>query len=121
MARRDLASERHPAMTTEKPVTMMCIYRPLPGKEADLQKLVQAHWPVIHKAGLATDEPAVVYKAIDKHTKQPYFVEIFSWKSENSGRLAHEMPEVMKIWEPMERVMTSKTGPEIAIVERIGG
>jgi hypothetical protein len=29
------------------------------------------------------------------------FVEMMQWKDESSAAAAHQMPEVMKVWEPM--------------------
>lgn len=106
-------------MAAKKPVTMICTYRPKPGKEKALFELVKKHWPTLHRAGLATSEPALVYRASDKHMHRDYFVEIFSWVDEKASRTAHESPEVMSVWEPMSPILENGPSPELAVAERI--
>jgi hypothetical protein len=100
-------------------VKMLCIYRPTPGNESALLALVQQHWSVLHGVGLTTDEPAIVYTAIDKNTRKPFYVEIFAWRDAKSPELAHQMPEVMRIWEPMGPMIVGGRGPELALVEQV--
>ena len=107
-------------MTQGTPVTMMCSYRPKPGKEEELFALVQKHWPVLDRAGLVTKDPAIIYRASDKRTNLVYFVEIFSWKDDKQSSVAHQLPEVMKIWEPMGPSLEGG-GPQLAVLERVGG
>ena len=71
---------------------------------------------MLNSPGLATDEPATVYRATDKRSGQVYFVEVFSWKGEQASALAHETPEVRAVWEPMERILDSM---EIAVIEQM--
>ncbi len=99
-----------------KPVTMLCTYRPKKGKEKQLFALVNKHWPALHGAGLATDEPATIYRATDKRTGRVYFVEMFSWKDGQASVIAHQTPAVRAIWNPMERVLESM---ELAAIERV--
>lgn len=100
-----------------KPVQNLVIYRPKAGKEKELQALVQKHWPAVQKAGLGGTEPARVWKAKDIRKGDTFFVEIFSWKDEGSARVAHETPEVMAVWEPMEGVLEDLT---ITNIEPVG-
>lgn len=102
-----------------KPVTIHCVYRPKPGTEDDLFELVRAHWPVLHAAGLTTDDPALVWRATDKRSGRQFFIEVFSWKDDKSSGLAHQLPEVMKIWEPMGPMIEGGPSPELAIVEPV--
>ncbi len=104
-----------------KPVMMHCVYRPKPGHEEALFELVRQHWAVLERAGLATDTPALVYRATDKRTGRPFFIEIFSWRDEQAPGLAHQLPEVMKIWEPMGPMIDGGPSPELAFVERVDG
>src|SRR5262245_41559747 len=39
-----------------KPILNICRYKVKPGKEAEMERLLAAHWPALHKAGLVTDE-----------------------------------------------------------------
>ena len=86
---------------TNTPVLTHVVYHPKKGQEAKLFSLVKKHWPIINAVGLTTDEPAQIYKATDKKGGNVYFIEIFSWKDEQSSDIAHQTPEVMAIWEPM--------------------
>lgn len=88
-----------------RPQTVICRYRVKPGRERELEALLARHWPTLHAAGLVTDEPAVVYRAIasegDRHAAPGTYVEVFSWRDAAAPGLAHELPAVMAVWEPM--------------------
>jgi hypothetical protein len=89
-----------------RPVPTLVIYKPKPGHEKELQGLVVKHWPILDRLGLATKEPAEVFRAVelDRESRKdmpPVFIEIFSWKDEQSSGVAHQTPEVMAMWEPM--------------------
>ena len=89
-------------MSKQQPVPTLVIYRPKKGQEAALQALVEKHWPVLDKLGLATKEPAKVWRATDKQSQgNVYFVEIFSWRDAAAPGIAHQTPEVMAVWESM--------------------
>jgi len=98
---------------------VLCIYRPTPGNEEALFVLVKKHWGVLRSAGLVTDEPAIVYKALEKNTRRPFYVEIFSWRDANAPQLAHQLPAVMQIWEPMGPMLVGGRGPELAVIEAV--
>src|SRR5690349_3792802 len=83
-----------------QPVRMLCTYRIKDGKEADFLQLLERHWQTLYYVGLATDDPAQVFRGLDKAQKT-VFIEMFSWKDETSPNVAHQTPEVMSIWEPM--------------------
>jgi hypothetical protein len=102
-----------------KPAMMHCIYRPKAGQEDALFALVKKHWPVLSRAGLVTATPAQVYRATDKRTGRPFFIEIFSWRDEQASGLAHQLPEVMSIWEPMGPMLEGGPSPELAHVEPV--
>jgi len=101
---------------TGQPVRMLCVYRPKKGKADELLALVKRHWPVLHAAGLATNEPALVYRASDKRTGLPFFVEIFSWRNEQASATAHETGAVRAIWDPMEKVLEKM---DLAILQEV--
>jgi glycerol kinase len=104
------------AMST--PVKTLVTYHPKEGKENELLELVRKHWPALSGTGLVTDEQAVVYRAWDKRSGKPHFVEIFSWRDERASSLAHQTPEVMAVWEPMGLVMDSMT---LSKIEEVRG
>jgi len=87
-------------MDGTKPVRMLCTYRIKDGKEADFLNLLARHWPTLRSVGLATDDPAQVFRSRDKGGKT-VFIEMFSWKDAAAADVAHQTPEVMSVWEPM--------------------
>ena len=101
-----------------KPVMMLVTYRPKKGKEDELFELVKKHWPVLSRAGLVTKD-VLLYRATDKRTGAISFVEIFSWKDEEAPGLAHQLPEIMAIWEPMSPILEGGPSPELAFVEAV--
>ena len=82
------------------PVDTLCRYHVKPGKQQEFEDLLARHWHTLHDAGLATDEPARLFRADDKAGNLA-FIEMFSWRSGESAQTAHETPEVMRLWEPM--------------------
>jgi hypothetical protein len=99
------------------PVLTLVGYHPKKGKEAEVQALVERHWPTLSKVGLVTKEPAKLWKATDKRTGEVHFVEIFSWKDEAASGIAHQTPEVMAVWEPMGAVLADL---RLAALEPVG-
>ncbi|HWN68116.1 MAG TPA: hypothetical protein VNM90_10790 [Haliangium sp.] len=94
-------------MSQDKPHTVICRYQVTPGKEEEMVKLLEKHWPTLHAAGLTTNDRPVIYRSIasgkpgEDHDAPSTFVEIFSWKDGRAAGVAHETPEVMAVWEPM--------------------
>jgi len=74
-------------------VTYVAVYRPHPGKEAELLEVVRRHVPTLRSEGLATDHPALLLKAADGA-----LLEIASWKSEEHSRSAHGNEVVQQLW-----------------------
>jgi hypothetical protein len=94
-------------MSQDKPQTVICRYKVKPGKEEEMVKLLEKHWPTLHAAGLTTNDKPVIYRSIPgdkpggRHDMPNTFVEIFSWKNGRASGVAHETPEIMAVWEPM--------------------
>jgi hypothetical protein len=84
---------------------MLVSYHPKPGREQELQQLVEQHYPTLQKLGLVTDMRAQVWKASAKGSDRPYFIELFQWKTDKSSDIAHQTPEVMAVWETMGPVL----------------
>lgn len=82
-------------------VSMLVTYHPKPGSENALLELVKKHWGVLHGLGLATATPAKTWRGRDKRTGAEFFVEMFEWVDERASDVAHELPEVMAVWETM--------------------
>jgi hypothetical protein len=92
---------------SKKPLLNICRYKVKPGKEAEMERLLAKHWPALRDAGLATDLKARVFRGLpsgkpdDRHGAERVYMEILEWKDESGPHMAHELPEVMAVWEPM--------------------
>ncbi|MGQ0602424.1 MAG: hypothetical protein ACT4QE_12110 [Anaerolineales bacterium] len=73
------------------------VYRPKPGKEAELLAAVRDHLRVLRGEGLVTDRAPVVMRAQDGS-----IVEVFEWQSAEAIERAHHNPEVHKLWARFE-------------------
>jgi len=106
---------------SEKPETVICHYRVRPGKEPDFRTLLQRHWPTLRQLDVVTDEPAVAYQGVDEKGR-PFFVEIFHWKNAAALERAHQHPDVLAVWEPMDQLCEPRDGRpnmEFPHVERV--
>jgi len=82
------------------PVDVLCIYRVKAGKGADFKKILEKHGPALKKAGLTSGKAPTIWKSATRDGKT-VFIELMQWKDGNSAAAAHQMPEVMAVWEPM--------------------
>lgn len=105
-------------MPKPRPETVICTYRVKPGREKAFLDLLARHWPTLRRLGLATEEPARVFRGLppgprkDAHAVGPStFVEIFAWKDAQAVDTAHHSPELMQIWEPMGKLCESMDFP----------
>jgi len=78
---------------------VIACYRPKPGKEFELEKVVAEHMPVLRTQGLITGRPAHVMRAADGT-----ILEVFEWKSREAIEQAHRNPEVHKLWARFDAV-----------------
>ena len=89
--------------------TVICNYRVAQGNEAAFESLLREHWPTLHRLGLVTDTRALHFKGSEQDNGQPIYFEIFHWRDGATER-AHEHPEVMAIWEPMDQLCERRAG-----------
>jgi hypothetical protein len=82
------------------PVDVLCIYRVKDGKEGEFKKLLKKHGPALRDAGLSPPGAPTIWKSMTRDGKT-VFVEMMQWKDASSSHAAHQMPEVMAVWEPM--------------------
>jgi quinol monooxygenase YgiN len=75
-------------------VIVIVAYRPKPGKETELLKLVQNRVPTLRKEGLVTDRAAIIMRARDDT-----IIEVSEWKSQEAIDAAHKNPNVLAMWE----------------------
>lgn len=102
-------------------VTSLCIYRVKPGSESAFEELLAKHWPTLRRVGLAADKPSTIYRGSEGEG-QPIFVELLNWKDEHGAERAHELPDVLAVWEPMGKLCEQRGGRpsmEFPLVEQI--
>jgi len=75
------------------PRTVIAVYKPRPGKAAELQAIVARHHGVLTGQGLVTERPPFVAQAADGT-----FVEVFEWASPQAIERAHHDPVVQAMW-----------------------
>ena len=92
------------------------VYRPKPGKEAELLELVKKHGPALESTGLSAGGLPQLYRARNVRSGQEFFVEIFSWRDEEASGKAHQTPEIMAVWGPMTPLLDSM---EISVLEPV--
>src|SRR6185295_5678050 len=88
---------------------VICSYRVKAGNEDAFLALLARHWPTLRSLDLVTSEPPQHFRGFEQDGA-PLFVEIFVWKSGEAAGKAHEHPEVLAIWEPMDRLTESRAG-----------
>ena len=102
----------------KKPVQMHVTYRPKPGTEEQLLGLIKKHGPALEATGLIVGGLPTIYRATDKRSGDKFFIETFSWRDADAPDAAHQMPEVMAVWEPMTPLLA---GMQLAVVEEVSG
>src|SRR5213592_4172839 len=75
-------------------VIVIVAYRPKPGKETELLKLVRNRVPTLCKEGLVTDREPIIMRARDGT-----IIEVSEWKSQEAIQAAHKNPNVLAMWE----------------------
>jgi len=86
--------------------TVLCTYRVRADDEDRFRELLARHWMTLHELGFVTDEEALVFRSL---VSPPTYVEIFTWVEGGFGQ-AHEHPDVLAIWEPMEPLLEDRGG-----------
>jgi hypothetical protein len=101
--------------------TVICHYRVTAGNEARFETLLTEHWPTLRRLGLVTDTPPQQFRGLEQDNGAPIYFEIFDWR-DGAVERAHEHPEVMAIWEPMDalcEIRGSKPNMEFPHVRRM--
>jgi quinol monooxygenase YgiN len=76
---------------------VMAIYRPKPGRTAELESVLAEHVPALRREGLATARPVLLLRS----PADGSYVEIFEWISEEASAAAHENAQVMALWQQL--------------------
>jgi len=72
---------------------VIACYKPKPGKEDALKRLMETHLPRLKAEGLVTDRESIIMEARDGT-----ILEVFEWVSAEAIAGAHKNPEVLKMW-----------------------
>ena len=78
---------------------VIATYKPKPGKETELEKLMATHLPRLRAEGLVTQRQSIIMKADDGT-----ILEIFEWKSKDAIQKAHSNPSVLQMWQEYSEV-----------------
>jgi hypothetical protein len=70
------------------------LYRPKPGREAELAAIVDTHVVELRKLGLVTERAPIVARS----RKDGTIIETFEWASAEAIARAHRDPAVQAIW-----------------------
>lgn len=88
------------------PITVICTYDVKPDQRHAFRALLARHWSTLNEAGLVSGAPSRLLTGYDDG-KEDRIVEIFDWKSREASATAHQLPEVMAVWEPMGQMCES--------------
>jgi len=86
--------------------TVICTYRVRAGEEARFAELLGRHWRTLHELGFVTDNESLVFRGLDGGLT---YIEVFTWVEGGFGQ-AHEHPDVLAIWEPMDPLLEERDG-----------
>jgi hypothetical protein len=86
--------------------TVLCTYRVRAAEETRFVALLSRHWKTLHRLGFVTDDESLVFRSVDEPRT---YVEVFTWV-EGGCDQAHEHPDVLAIWEPMEPLLEERDG-----------
>lgn len=88
---------------------VICLYRVCKGSERKFVKLLERHWLTLRRFALVTAARPQHFRGVEQDGR-PIFVEIFAWKNAKAAQIAHEHPEVMVIWEAMDKLCEVRGG-----------
>jgi hypothetical protein len=84
----------------ERTETVIAAYRPKPGKDLELRKLVKQHRRALDAANLTTSRPSLLLRARSDGT----VIEIFEWISAKAADEAHQHPAIRDIWQKFAKI-----------------
>lgn len=97
-------------MASENPMnTVIAVYRVRPDRREEFLALLSKHYPVLKRLGLVTDDEPIVYSGAE-HDGGPIVFEIFTWKNAEAPGIAHQTPDVAKVWEAMGTMTEERDG-----------
>ena len=84
----------------ERTETVIAAYRPKPGKDQALRKLMREHRRSLADANLVTSRPPMILRARSDGT----LVEIFEWVSLKAADEAHQHASIREMWNKLATV-----------------
>jgi len=91
------------------PVHVICQYRVAKGSEREFTKLLERHWPLLRELKLVTRKRPRHYRGAE-FDGRPIFFEIFEWVDGDAHKLASQHPDLMAIWERMDKLCEARDG-----------
>jgi hypothetical protein len=98
-----------PKPTRSRPEVVLCTFRVRKGKAGRFLRLLAREWPTLRRLRLVTGERPRTYRGRDE-SGGTVIVDIFTWKDASAADRAHEIPEVMRIWEAMQPLVEARAG-----------
>lgn len=84
----------------ERTETVIAAYRPKPGKDLALRKLISEHRRSLADANLVTNRPPLILRARSDGT----LVEIFEWVSAKAADEAHQHASIRETWNKLAAI-----------------
>jgi hypothetical protein len=78
---------------------VIACYRPKPGQQEALRKLMETHVSTLHSVELVTARQPITMEAADGTV-----IEVFEWASADAIKTAHGHPVVLRMWEEFAKV-----------------
>ena len=88
-------------MAESSPVRVLCIYRVKDGKEGEFRPLIEKHWPTLSSIGLRHFRARPLVSIQRQEGTKVFRRALRVEKTPRRPQTAHELPEVMAVWEPM--------------------
>jgi len=76
---------------------VIAAFKPLPGKEVELEECLAVRSPLLRRLGLATDRANITMRATDGT-----ILDVSEWVDDAAIAAAHETPEVLELWQRFE-------------------
>lgn len=80
--------------------SVIAAYRPKPGKDSELRRLVREHRVALDEARLVSARPTILLRARSDGT----VLEIFEWASAKAADEAHQNPALRALWGRFARI-----------------
>jgi hypothetical protein len=95
------------AFRGDDPETVIVTCRPKAGAEAELKKVIAAHWDTVRRLNLVQPEPHMTLELKDE-TRALYYVDVFTWRDRDIPDNAPEA--IQRIWDDMNRLTAARNG-----------